>query len=82
MSPLAIMLGGPWDIAIVAGVVVLLFGGSKLAGFGKHLGDGIKEFKKATQSEDPPAAPPPAATPPPASTVVVSAGKTEESSPS
>jgi sec-independent protein translocase protein TatA len=66
------MLGGPWDIAIVAGVVLLLFGGSKLAGFGKNLGEGIKEFKKATHDEEdaPPAVP--------ASTTVISAGKTEE----
>lgn len=81
MPPVALMLGGPWDIAIIAGVVVLLFGGSKLAGFGKHLGDGIKEFKKATQTDDPPAASSSAAVPP-ASTVVVSAGKSEENSPS
>ena len=52
MTPIAMMLGGPWDIAIVAGVVLLLFGGSKLAGFGKNLGEGIKEFKKATHDED------------------------------
>ena len=52
MLPVAFGLGGPWDIAIVAGVVLLLFGGSKLAGFGKNLGEGIKEFKKATHDED------------------------------
>jgi len=40
-------LGQPMDLAIVAGVVVLLFGGSKLAGFGKSLGEGLREFKKA-----------------------------------
>jgi len=39
--------GNPVEIAIIAGVVVLLFGGSKLAGFGKNLGEGMKEFKKA-----------------------------------
>jgi sec-independent protein translocase protein TatA len=73
MTPLAFAFGGPWDIAIVAGVVVLLFGGSKLAGFGKHLGDGIKEFKNATQDDDQTSSPTT-----PASTTVVSAGKTEE----
>lgn len=41
--------GNPWDIAIIAGVVVLLFGGSKVAGFGKNLGEGMKEFKKAVK---------------------------------
>ena len=65
--------GNPVEIAIIAGVVLLLFGGSKLAGFGKNLGEGIKEFKKATHDEeDTPAAAVPA------STTVVSAGKAEE----
>ena len=59
MLPLAFGFGNPVEIAIVAGVVLLLFGGSKLAGFGKSLGEGIKEFKKATVDEEPvtPAAP-------------------------
>ena len=59
MFPIAI-LGAPQDIAIIAVVVILLFGGSKLAGFGKSMGEGIKEFKKATRDEDeavPPARP-------------------------
>ena len=54
MLPLAFGLGGPQDLVIVAVVVLLLFGGSKLAGFGKSLGEGIKEFKKATKDEDEP----------------------------
>ncbi len=52
MLPLAMFTGNPMEWAIIAGVVVLLFGGSKLSGFGKSLGEGIKEFKKAT-TEDP-----------------------------
>ena len=52
MLPLAFGLGGPQDLVIVAVVVLLLFGGSKLAGFGKSLGEGIKEFKKATNEDD------------------------------
>ena len=47
MLPLAFGFGGPQDLVIIAIVVLLLFGGSKLAGFGKSLGEGIKEFKKA-----------------------------------
>ena len=57
MFPIAFALGGPTDIAIIAVVVVLLFGGSKLAGFGKSMGDGIKEFKKATREDDEPVPP-------------------------
>lgn len=60
MLPLAMFTGNPVEWAIIAGVVVLLFGGSKLAGFGKSLGEGIKEFKKATTDDAhavPPASP-------------------------
>ena len=49
-------IGNPTEVMIIAGVVILLFGGSKIAGFGKSLGDGMKEFKKATremQDEEP-----------------------------
>ena len=52
MLPLAFGFGGPQDMVIIAVVVLLLFGGSKLAGFGKSLGEGIKEFKKATNDDD------------------------------
>ena len=41
------IMGTP-DVLIVAGVIILLFGGAKLPGFMRSLGDGIKEFKKAT----------------------------------
>lgn len=52
MSLLAFGFGTPMEYGIIAVVVLLLFGGTKLAGFGKSLGEGIKEFKKATQDED------------------------------
>lgn len=76
MLPLAMFTGNPVEWAIIAGVVVLLFGGSKLAGFGKSLGEGIKEFKKAT-TEDVNATPPPAS-PVPTETPVGTGVKTEE----
>jgi sec-independent protein translocase protein TatA len=38
-------------VFIIAAVAVLLFGGSKLATFGKSLGEGLKEFKKAVKDE-------------------------------
>lgn len=71
MFSLAFGFGNPVEIAIIAGVVVLLFGTTKLAGLGKSLGEGIKEFKKATKDEDDP--PGPVAATPPVATV-----KTEE----
>ena len=54
MNSLAIFLGlvGPWQIAIVVVLVVLLFGGKKIPELMKGLGTGIKEFKDATKKED------------------------------
>ena len=38
---------GPWELGIVLIIVVILFGGGKLAGVGKSLGSSISEFKSA-----------------------------------
>jgi len=42
----------PWHIIIVAVVVLVLFGGSRVADLGKGLGEGIKNFKKGIADED------------------------------
>lgn len=39
-------LGG-WEWVIILVIVVLLFGGSKLAGVGAALGQSIREFREA-----------------------------------
>jgi sec-independent protein translocase protein TatA len=54
MNELHIFLGmvGPWQIAVIVVLVLLLFGGKKIPELMKGLGGGIKEFKKATQEED------------------------------
>lgn len=49
MFPLAI---GPWQIALIVVVVLLLFGGKKIPELMRGLGSGIKEFKDASK-EDP-----------------------------
>ena len=41
------MLGG-WEIILILAVVLILFGAKKLPELAKGLGQGIKEFKKAT----------------------------------
>lgn len=41
------MLSSPVEIAIVAGVVLLVFGPKKLPELGKSLGQGLGNFKKA-----------------------------------
>ena len=43
---------GPWQIILVLGIVVLLFGGKKIPELMKGLGKGIKEFKDASKEED------------------------------
>lgn len=54
MSFLGVFLGlvGPWQIALVIVVVLLLFGGKKIPELMRGLGGGIKEFKKASKDED------------------------------
>ncbi|HLW15073.1 MAG TPA: twin-arginine translocase TatA/TatE family subunit [Flavobacteriaceae bacterium] len=49
LIPLAI---GPWQIAVVVVLVLLLFGGKKIPELMRGLGSGIKEFKDATKDED------------------------------
>ena len=48
MDPMIPMLLAGWDLVIVAGILLLLFGGSKLAGIGKSAGQAIREFKQET----------------------------------
>ena len=54
MNSLTIFLGmiGPWQIAIVVVLVLLMFGGKKIPELMKGLGTGIKEFKDATKIEE------------------------------
>jgi sec-independent protein translocase protein TatA len=43
-----------WELLLVVGVVVLLFGGKKIPELAKGLGKGIKDFKKAVNEDDEP----------------------------
>lgn len=53
---ISILLGviGPWQIALVVALVLLMFGGKKLPELMKGIGQGIREFKDAkdTKKED------------------------------
>jgi sec-independent protein translocase protein TatA len=42
---------GPWQIVLIVLVVLLLFGGKKIPELMRGLGQGMKEFKKATKDE-------------------------------
>lgn len=55
MSPLSVpyvAYVGNTEIALIAGVVLVLFGGPKIAQLGKGLGEGIREFKKAMNHDE------------------------------
>ena len=43
-------LGVP-EIAIIAGVLVLLFGVGKISGLGRELGSSIREFRRGVREE-------------------------------
>lgn len=47
-----IMGMGPTEIIVVLVIVLLLFGGKKIPELMKGLGQGVKEFKDASKSED------------------------------
>lgn len=53
---ISVLLGviGPWQIALVVALVLLMFGGKKLPELMKGIGQGIREFKDAkdTKKED------------------------------
>ncbi len=51
---------GPLELAIIAGIVLLLFGGSKLPSLMRNIGRSTNEFKRGmneTLDEDEPAPP-------------------------
>ncbi len=50
----SIFLGmiGPWQIALIVGIVLLLFGGKKIPELMRGLGSGIKEFKDASKEDE------------------------------
>lgn len=39
-----------WELLIVLGIIVLLFGPTRLAGLGEAVGKAIREFRDATSS--------------------------------
>ena len=47
-----ILAFGPWQIVLVAVVIILIWGGKKIPELMKGLGGGIKEFKKASREDE------------------------------
>lgn len=46
------MFIGIWEAVIILAVVLVLFGGSRLAGLGKGVGRSIREFKDEVTGDD------------------------------
>jgi sec-independent protein translocase protein TatA len=76
---------GGWEIVLILAVVLILFGAKKVPELAKGLGQGIKEFKKATRDvteeihtamDETPPSPPPAKRLPPSTTVANEADHT------
>ena len=43
---------GPTEILLIVILALVLFGGKRLAGVGKSLGQSIREFKKEVKTDD------------------------------
>lgn len=43
---------GPGELFVILLIVLVIFGGGKLAGVGKSVGQGIREFKDAMKNDD------------------------------
>lgn len=42
---------GPWELALILLIVLIIFGANKLPKIAKDLGSGIREFKKSISGE-------------------------------
>lgn len=52
-APLAGIFGlGAPELLVILGILLVLFGGSKLPSLAKGLGQSIKEFKKASRDDE------------------------------
>ncbi|MBM3946151.1 MAG: twin-arginine translocase TatA/TatE family subunit [SAR202 cluster bacterium] len=47
---------GPLELLIIFGVILLLFGATRLPKLAQSMGQAIREFRKGTSGEQPPAA--------------------------
>ncbi|MBI4493254.1 MAG: twin-arginine translocase TatA/TatE family subunit [Chloroflexi bacterium] len=43
---------GPTELILILVIVLVLFGANRVADLGKSMGQGIREFRKATKDED------------------------------
>ena len=49
---LLIWTPGVWELALILLIVLVIFGAGKIAGIGRGLGEGIRNFKQGLKGED------------------------------
>lgn len=49
-----VFMPGHWEILLIVGAILLLFGGRKIPEMMRGLGTGIKEFKQGVREDDDP----------------------------
>ena len=52
INSILLAVPGAWSIILIIVTIVLLFGGKKIPELMKGIGQGMKEFKKATKNDD------------------------------
>jgi sec-independent protein translocase protein TatA len=80
MTPLVLGLGVP-ELLIILAVVLLLFGGARLAGLGKSTGRALREFKEETKGLRAEESQPQPPNPAPSSTAPIAPTATEYQQP-
>ena len=43
---------GPWELIIILGIILIIFGPGKLPQVGKAVGASLREFRQASDSKD------------------------------
>lgn len=43
---------GPWEIALIVGVVILLFGAKRIPQLARSIGEAVKQYRHAVEGED------------------------------
>ena len=52
INSVLLAIPGVWSIVLIIVAILILFGGKKIPELMKGIGQGMKEFKKATKEED------------------------------
>jgi len=50
---------GPWELVLILGIVLVLFGGRKIPEIARGLGEGIRNFRDSLRSDRPGESKPP-----------------------